>query len=62
MPVDGIEIRQLLCSTDAPVHRYGTQQWPRLERVCARKVQESGLSVSGVERTQTKLFSLLGYK
>ena len=35
MPVDGIKIRQLLYSTDAPVHCDGTQQWPRRERVCA---------------------------
>ena len=35
MPVDEIKIRQLLCSTNAPVHCYGTQQWPRRERVCA---------------------------
>ena len=44
MPVDGVEIRQLLCSTNPPVHCYGTQQWPRRERVCARKLYESGLS------------------
>jgi hypothetical protein len=35
MPVDEIKNRQLLCSTIAPVHCYGTQQWPRPERVCA---------------------------